>query len=641
MKKVFKKLAASVLAFVYCVSFAACGKKNNDKANEQATEIQSTYGKHDHYFVEETDNYFIKSGQSEYVVVTPSEMPVIGEFAVSELKYFIKLATGAEISVITDEDELPEGQKFISVGKTEMLDEKSFEIDELKYKKSGFQIKSDGDNVYVFSSFLNDRYDGVLCGVYEFLENTIDLRIYAENCFDYVKSGTVKMPDFDIEEIPDFDTRIVMNLRDAHTYAYRMKFIGYNDTPSEMEGHNQVMVLQNSEEYKKHSDWLSADKSVLCYTAYETGMDEEYAKNVIDILLRHPDQNYMFMGVPDVTTPCSCNRCQAAKAKYHTESSGLMIIFLNRVIDKVLDYFAVNAPERYITFGTYAYEGVFAAPSHLDSSGNYVPDDPLTVPHERLTIAFAPVTMDYGYPLDSEKNNSFYNTYLGWNAIASTMDAFEYPYYINARTICHNSINSYVDNLRLYAQGKMNSHLTELHDLGAPFSELKIYVESKLIWNVNLDYNTLAEDFIRHYYGAAAPEIQKYYDFLTAWNASGALPSGYYATKATEFYNSAYLPKSVLDAQKKFIKKGYSLIAGESNAEEYAKEKMRLDKLYFINEANRVEVYFSEMSDSELHSSITALKEIYYSLDYNNCMGAPNGQRSYKEWFELRDPIKG
>ncbi len=637
MKKIFKKAIISLMAVVCCFNMFSC--KKDDPSTNNVTTINSTFGKHDNYFVTPTDNYFIRSGKSDYVVVTPVEMPAVGEFAVSELQYFLKLATGVDIPVITERETLGKSQKYISVGKTRLWEEKGFEIDANAYKNSGFQIKSDDENVYIFSSFQNNNYEGVLCGVYEFLANVIGLEIYAEDCYEYVSGDTVKMPKFDIEEIPDFDSRVIKNIRSTYVYAYRMRMFGRNETPSVMEGHNQLWFLE-AEDLEGHDDWLGAKKDVLCYTAYETGMDEAYAKNAINVLLKYPTQNYLFFGIPDMVQPCSCDRCIATQKKYNTNASGLNIIFLNKVIERIIDYFAVADPDRYITFGTYAYEGVFAPPAHLDENGNYVPDDPLTVPHERLLIVFAPVTMDYITPLNSEENKSYYEAYRGWNSIAKNMDTFEYPYYYYAQTVCHPSINTFVDNFRLFAQGVMNNHFSEAYSYGSPFFEIKVYLEAKLLWNVNYDHNELIRNFIKNYYGPAAEEIQEYFDFLMGWNAGGTLVSAYWQTKASEIYNSTYLPKSVLNTQEQFLNKSYEKIKQESDPEKYEKLKGRIDKLYFLNEVNRLETYYTEMSDEEIHETIVMLKDLYYSLQYHEFMGAPGKNMTYEAWFKSRDTVK-
>ena len=52
-------------------------------------------------------------------------------------------------------------------------------------------------------------------------------------------------------------------------------------------------------------------------------------------------------------------------------------------------------------------------------------------------------------------------------------------------------------------------------DSNAPcFDELRVYCEANLMWNVNLDYDTLAYDFINRYYKEVAPQLKELYDAI-------------------------------------------------------------------------------------------------------------------------------
>ena len=46
----------------------------------------------------------------------------------------------------------------------------------------------------------------------------------------------------------------------------------------------------------------------------------------------------------------------------------------------------------------------------------------------------------------------------------------------------------------------------------ASFEELRMYVESKLLWDTSLNYYDLAKDFIMHYYGAAGEKVLQYFN---------------------------------------------------------------------------------------------------------------------------------
>ena len=57
-----------------------------------------------------------------------------------------------------------------------------------------------------------------------------------------------------------------------------------------------------------------------------------------------------------------------------------------------------------------------------------------------------------------------------------------------------------------------------VYDSSTPtFEALKIYTQCKTMYRSDLDFNELVEDFIAHYYGAAAEGMTKYYNFFRSY----------------------------------------------------------------------------------------------------------------------------
>lgn len=639
MKTLKRFFAVSIAIFMFVTSFSACGVGESGvvEPNKNENAIVSTYGKHDHNFVYKTERDFIKNGKSDYIVTTPSDMPDMGEYALSELRYFIKLSTGVNLEVVSDNAVLSKTQKFISLGKTKQLAQKKYNLDASTYKTSGFSIKSDEEgNVYIFSAFVNNNYNGVLCGVYEFLQKTIDLEIYTEEIFDYKKSSNLFMPKFDIEEIPDFDERNIGGTADFNSKLRLRLLTNTEDRKYPLSGHSQLSILELSDEWKKNNDWVSADGQVLCYSAWKTGMDEEYANNVISLFEQYPEVNSIFMGVPDATKPCACDRCKALQAEYNTNAAGSMIIFLNKVINRVVDYYADT--DRYVTFGTFAYEGVVEAPCHRNTTtGKWEPDAPEVVPHERLQIQFCPISGSIIKPLTAKENEDCYNSYQGWLAISKDMSCFMYPYLIKANTVTIPQNQVFPSNIRLYAQGVMTYYFDEVIPTASAFSNLQRYVESKMMWNVNYDYDELSRVFITHVYGVTAPIIQEFYDYYIVWSANymeGAIST--YATTTARIFNQDVFPESAFNVWNSALSEAYKVLNdSEVDKQEYEQIKYEIDFLYFVTNVNRVETYYSKMSDTERSEIIDELQSIYYMIKYNKTLAAPN-ESTFEDWFDLR-----
>ena len=53
-------------------------------------------------------------------------------------------------------------------------------------------------------------------------------------------------------------------------------------------------------------------------------------------------------------------------------------------------------------------------------------------------------------------------------------------------------------------------------EVGGEFAELRAYLISKLLWNPDVNADSVMNDFLRGYYGAAAKPIRAYIDEMKA-----------------------------------------------------------------------------------------------------------------------------
>lgn len=647
--KLFKKICTGILLLTMAMGSVGCKDKEEINLDEynfgssgetefMSGDVVSRFGKHDHNYSKKTTRPFIEDGVSQYVIVVPEQLPEVGEYALAELQYFLELATGVKVQAVKDYTQVSSGAKFISLGETEQFKQTGWKLDYDTYKMSGFNIKSKDENVYIFSSHANGNYNGVLCGVYEFLKHVIHLEIYTEEDFSYTETDTLYMPTFYVEEIPDFDQREIGEVR-IKNYMNRLRLLKNAWTsPYGMGGHSQLIILQQSEEWRNHPDWISAKGDVLCWSAYKSGMDVEYVNNMVNLLLKHPNQDLFNLSTPDFTSPCTCDRCEETKEEYGTNNSGLMIIFLNKVIEATIDRMAEIEPDRTISFVTYAYEGSKVPPVNYDEeTGKYVAHCKEVIPHERLAIQFAPIEASICYPLDSDVNRDSYNNWMGWSAIAKDMWNFMYPYCSYSQAFTAPAFAVFPANARMFAQGPLTKCYEERISTSAAFWDLFNYVESKMMWNVNYDFELLAKRYIENVYGPAAPAIQEYYDFLVVWSASGAYADiSTYATPKAKIFTQKVYAKSALNVWDSCLERAYTLLdESDCKGERYAMIKDKIDFLYFTNNVNRVETYHAQMGEDERVEKVAEIKSVYNALKYRKYMSL-GGQISWESWFKDR-----
>ena len=146
----------------------------------------------------------------------------------------------------------------------------------------------------------------------------------------------------------------------------------------------------------------------------------------------------------------------------------------------------------------------------------------------------------------------------------------------------------------MYTQGAMDS-------VTACFTDMRQYVESKLMWNVNDSYQRLAKDFIDHYYYEAAPEINEFYetvrDRLMEYHANRGDGGSIY----TNIANKTLYPYPVLRYYTSLFDKAMEKIDHyqEDDPQFYDILKARIMKEYLSVIYLKITLAKSELSDEE------------------------------------------
>lgn len=513
-----KKILLS-LVFCLCLFMTACG----DKTGEQ----KETEGKKEHVIKEkkreETEYKLVDNGSSSYKIVIPEEPTEMINFAAEELQLFISEATGLKLEIVKD-SAVTSSEYVISLGKTSVASQLGVEATEdVELGTSGYIIKTVGNSVAIVDD-VNGDGEGVLYGVYDFLRDEIGFKVYAIDEIVYDEKDTVALCAYDETVKPSFDERSLSykELRMNEDYMHRMRMFDlYSSEKWGIYGHSQAsQILPYTEE---HAEWYCAGGKQLCWSAGDE-METAFANRLIEIIKSKPKATYFMLGQEDTTNICGCSKCleSVSKDKYGSYS-GLQITFLNHVIEKVEAWREANAPERDIRYVCFAYNISLQAPVKQDDSGNYVAYHEDCIPAEQLYILFAPIEADFSVPLEDMLNKRTLNALLGWQSIApGRVQIYEYDtnfktYFLNFNNfeVVQKHYNTYYENgvSFMYSQGPVEAYIP-------CFSEMRIFVESELMWDLSRDYDTLVDEFMEVYYQDAAPAMRKYYDFIREHYAS-------------------------------------------------------------------------------------------------------------------------
>ena len=483
------------------------------------------------------DKFIVENGVSEYVVLTSNEPQMKESTADNEFVYFMKLATGCNFQVVTDRN-IRDNQKYISLGFTTKFAEAfpNYDYSAIDRTQSAFFRATKDDNIYLVCSDDFDG-DGVLYGVYELLEDIIDYRYYHDTEIYYKKENTINLIDYKPEFYrPSYDSRSISTLytytNDVHSKRLRLlnNSRGYEWCRAAY-GHNQIqkyvgpwMLDENGVRYgDSHPEWFydptmekpkkegEMVENALNWCAGDE-LESLVAKRMIQFITNEPNCTFVMCAQED--NHILIDNLPGVREALDTWAKGsqaaLQINFINHVIEKVEAWVEVNQPGRELQYLIFAYHSTVEPP--LDENGN-----PFMKLHKKLRIYLAPISSNWSVPFSSPLNKDAYTILEGWNKAAHGQIII-YLYDLNWRMYFANFNNfSAVGTMykELLKYGISYIKTQGISDSDAPgFQELRVYVESRLMWNVNQNYDDLAYEFIEQFYKEAASDMRYLYDTI-------------------------------------------------------------------------------------------------------------------------------
>jgi len=345
---------------------------------------------------------------------------------------------------------------------------------------------------------------GAILGVVHLLERYLGCDYYALDAWEAPRRATVTLPRIDHwTETPAF------RYRQTNTYSqddpYYNLWYGF-EVPSQMFMsdmwvHTFNRILPALRYGKEHPEWYSliegtrrtGDHSQWCLSNPEV---LEAACVQLDSIFRaNPGMTMISVSQNDGNgTQCQCDNC---KAIYEEEGavSGAYIRFMNKLAERFPDK----------EFSTLAYLFTMQPPRHVK-------------PLPNVNIMLCDIDCMREVPLtDNATGRSFVSALEGWSSI--TNNIFVWDYGINFDNLVSPFPNFHVlqPNIQLFKKNHTNMLFEQMNGgLGVDFSELRAYMVGKLMWNPNLDADSLMRHFLNGYYGAAGPYLYQYRKIMEA-----------------------------------------------------------------------------------------------------------------------------
>lgn len=542
----------------------------------------------------DTDKDMIKDGVCNYTVVYPSAVTGEEETAVSEFNAIFQMAT--DLKLPTQQDgglTHTAAAKYISIGNTNLLKTSGIDADVSDLGRDGCRVVTKDNTVYIFGGS-----DGVIYGVYDFMAETFGYEYYYEDCIEIDKNVTnLKLKNYDIKDVPDLENRWKAWAKLSRIETAEEKIAptrlrmpderGINMMPIHEElgnsssatgnTHNSMECLPPSEFKGLHPNWYSnKGGDQLCWSAgckpseFENGnipaefeaMAQAISSRVqasLQMYLpeKYPEYDSFMLGMEDNTRLCACSGCGAWKEKYGTESAPA-VAMMNRVgeiTDAWMELPENAAYKRDMNYLFLAYLTFEPAPVTYDSSQDqYVPIDDLVTPNDNVGVYLAMIkSFDYQLSINHEMNAGGKESIDAWTDISDHVYMWLYQVNYRCGFLPYDSFNFFNDGYKYVisegVQGVVVQGMTK-NTMGSHpvWGSLKSYLESKMMWNANLDVEELIDNWFNAMFKEGAPEMKQMFYEVRAWQAYVLDKYDMYMLRSmyTEMYEEKHWPLATL-----------------------------------------------------------------------------------------------
>ena len=500
---------------------------------------------HDEY-VGTTSYNLIENGTSQYKVLLNGETYETLWAQYIDFRTYLAEATGVTLAWSNDAyaSNYNDSAKFISLGKTAALEKSGIAVDYDLLGTQGYQIITLGDDIYIIG-----ENDGLSYAVYDLLNRLVGLEVYTTTRYAIDQVDVVALPDLAITEVPDIEYRTPANgeLSQYTTEcAATRRALRLNQSDSIIaasgRAHNVTTHIVPYDEWgNAKPNWFEKSGAQLCYTAHGNTADynamvAEAVANIKALLLAEPTKTLFSITQMDTRTWCTCTACKALNTKYGTDAVS-QIYFVNDVTDALNEWLENEQNGREVQFAIFAYYTTKTAPATQNADGSWTAMDETVILNDNVSVWIAPIEDDFRVNINQTNSSNNMRTMVeSWSACAGSYFIWSYDTYFNNYMIPYDTYDAIQDMIRFCAEYNTKYFFVNgAWDLtqNTSFGDLKAYLHAKLMWNCNLDVNTLINNFFDDVYKEAGDTMKSVFE---AWRAKSATFGGNIYSSSDSWY---------------------------------------------------------------------------------------------------------
>jgi hypothetical protein len=460
------------------------------------------------------------AGRSDYMIVTPDDASPAVAYAAQELQDFVRQMTGVTLPRVT---ESKAGRKpAFLLGPCRRSTKSGLTDQARQLPPDGVLIKTLGKDLALLGS--NER--GNLYSVYGLLEKFLDVRFLAWDCTFVPQRPELKLPDLDYRYAPPFFYRETLYFDSFPKHiAARQRLNGPNTRCDAATGgkidffpyvHSFDDLFPEQVYFKDHPEYygLQGGKRVagsvhaqLCLS--NPDVLRIARQTVLKWIAEHPDVPIIDVSQNDGNGACECSNCLAI-VREEGAQHGPILRFVNAIADEV----AQKHPGKWIETLAYAYS---TAPPAI------------TKPRPNVIIRLCHAGCFF-HGFEQCGLGSQHAAWLEqWQKLTTNIFVWHYATDFAHYLAPNPNLAGLAKDIKLYAAHGVNGLMVQCdyQGPGGEMAELRQYLSAQLMWDSTQDPMKIRQDFCRHYYEDAAPQVL---EFLRRMDELGAGPAHAFAT---------------------------------------------------------------------------------------------------------------
>jgi hypothetical protein len=216
-----------------------------------------------------------------------------------------------------------------------------------------------------------------------------------------------------------------------------------------------------------------------------------------------PEATIFSVSQNDCAGFCTCEACRAIDDAEESHA-GSLLAFVNRVAEAI----ERDHPDRLID--TLAY--------------TYTRKPPKTLrPRANVIVRLCSIECCFSHPLATcPRNAKFRDDLIGWSKLTDRLYIWDYVTNFAHYLLPLPNVPVLAANIRFFREHGVRGIFEEgnySQGGGGEMNELKAYVIARALWDPGIDARQTQDEFLRGYYGAAAPPIARWLDRLAAETA--------------------------------------------------------------------------------------------------------------------------